>query len=115
MNFKGIINHNYFRKAVVICFAVVTVSITAIAAAGYAHRIVNRIEDNLKMISQHKTDTAGSLVKGNILFLANSSSTWIFPATDFNCYFFVKQNRINRNTDTVFNVSLIAENNIQQI
>jgi len=115
MNLTGIIGHNFFRKAVVICFTLIVVSIAAIGVMNYVHRIQKRFHENLDMITQHKTYKSDMLVEGNILFLANSSFQWIFPPTDFNCYFFVKQHKINRNTDTLFNISLIAKKNIELI
>ncbi|MBS4065359.1 MAG: hypothetical protein KGZ74_12405 [Chitinophagaceae bacterium] len=86
-----------------------------IEAPRYFNRVKKRMGDNAAMITKHHAAKQETLVNGNVLFIGNSVSTWIFPPTDFNCYFFVKQNKINRATDTVFNMSLIAEHNIRQI
>lgn len=89
--------------------------VSFIEAPKYFARIKKRMLDNTAMLTMHKNVRSEVIVNGNVLFIGNSVSTWIFPPTDFNCYFFVKQNKINRANDTVFNMSLIAPKNIEQV
>jgi len=100
------------KVALVVLFAVLLI-IVVMETGRYYHRLTRRLGQNLAMITNHKDFKNEYEVPGNIVFIANSSFQWIFPPTDFNYYFFVKQNKINRLTDTVFNASLIAPKNIE--
>jgi hypothetical protein len=103
------------KQAISIILLCCIVFVVVKEAPHYFNRIKKRMVDNAAMLTKHHNAVQQPLVNGNIVFIGNSVSTWIFPPTDFNCYFFVKQNKINRPADTVFNMSLIAEHNIKQI
>lgn len=100
------------RKGALVFLVVVLLIIVVLEVGRYYHRIKLRLSQSLDMIIAHKDVKNEYVVPGNIVFIANSSFQWIFPPTDFNYYFFVKQNKINRLSDTVFNASLIAPKNI---
>jgi len=101
------------RRGALFFLVLVLLIIVVMEINRYYHRLTLRLNQSLAMITDHKDVKNKYVVSGNIVFIANSSFQWIFPPTDFNYYFFVKQNKINRITDTVFNASLLAPKNIE--
>ena len=102
----------FLHKVAVVLFLLGLLTVILLEIKRYYLRLSDRMSRSVAMITRHKDLNDAYKVSGNIVFIANSSFDWIFPPTDFNCYFFVKQNRLNRLSDTVFNASLLAPHNI---
>lgn len=99
-------------KTALVLLTVLVLFIIVQEASRYFGRLSDRLTKSVAMFTRHKDVKNEYPVKGNIVFVANSSFQWIFPPTDFNYYFFVKQNKVNGPADTVFNASLLAPQNI---
>ncbi|HEX4958209.1 MAG TPA: hypothetical protein VFV46_08540 [Lacibacter sp.] len=103
----------FLRQAAVVVFLLCLLTVLLLETKRYSLRLLDRMSRTVAMITRHKEVHQSYKVTGNIVFIANSSFDWIFPPTDFNYYFFVTQNRLNRLSDTVFNASLLAPYNIR--
>lgn len=100
-------------KGALALLAIALLVIVVLEANRYYYRLAVRLSQSRAMITDHKNIKSEYAVNGNIVFIAYCSFQWICPPTDFNYYFFVKQNKINGLMDTVFNASLIAPKNIE--
>jgi hypothetical protein len=96
---------------------VVIVFLLCIIGLGFGNmtkKISDRLFNNIDYFGASKI-VPSNILDGNIIFIARSSSSWIFSPTDFNYSYFLNQCRLNRSTDTIFNCSFIEINNIKQL